>query len=180
MMRMRDSRSDAGMIATMPTPLAIRVGPVTHALREAVLHLHARPEQDAFVSPPARTLPDAEQCPGSEPMAILLGDAVVGYYRIERSARSLAGRDADADALGLRSFQLDAAWQGRGLGTRAMDALLADIVQRHPQARRLVLTVNGANTAALALYLRHGFIDSGELYHGGRSGPQHLLWRHLP
>lgn len=164
----------------MPTPPIIRVSPVTPALREAVLRLHARPEQDAFVSPPARTLSDAEQCPGSEPMAILLDDVVAGYYRIERSARSITGRDTDADALGLRSFQLDAAWQGRGLGIPAMDTLLADLAQRHPQARRIVLTVNCTNAAALALYLRVGFVDSGTLYHDGRSGPQHLLWRHLP
>ncbi len=169
-----------GIIATMPAAPIIRVSPVTAALRDAVLRVRVRPEQDRFVSPPAHTLPDAEQCPGSEPMAILLDTAVVGYYRIERSARSLAGRDEDADALGLRSFQLDAACQGRGLGVTAMEALLADLTQRHPQARRIVLMVNCANAAALALYRRAGFADSGTLYHGGRSGPQYLLWRALP
>lgn len=168
------------MIATMPASPTLRVQPVTAELREAVLHVHVRPEQDDFVSQPAHTLPDAEQCPGSEPMAIRLGDAVIGYYRIERSARSLTGREEDIDALGLRSFQLDAAWQGRGLGIRAIGTLLADLAQRHPQARRIVLTVNCNNASALALYLRAGFVDSGTLYHGGRSGPQHLLWRHLP
>lgn len=164
----------------MSTLSAIRVSPVRPALREVVLRLHVRPEQGDFVSPPAHTLPDAEQCPGSEPLAILLDEAVVGYCRIERSARSITGRDEHADALGLRSFQIDAAWQGRGLGNRAMGVLLADLAQRHPQARRIVLTVNCHNAAALALYRRAGFMDSGTLYHGGRSGPQHLLWRHLP
>lgn len=164
----------------MPASPVVHVRPVTPDLREAVLRLRARPEQDGFVSPPAHTLPDAEQCQGSQPMAILLDDAVIGYYRIDRSARSLAGRDRDAEALGLRSFQLDAAWQGRGLGTLALDALLADLALRHPQACRIVLTVNCDNAAALALYRGAGFADSGTLYHGGRSGPQHLLWRHLP
>lgn len=158
----------------------IRVCPVTPALRDAVLRLHVRPEQDGFVSPPAHTLSDAEQCPGSGPMAILLGGTAIGYYRIEQSAHSLTGRDGDADALGLRSFQLDAAWQGRGLGAIAMTVLLADLARRHPQAQRVLLTVNGDNTAALALYRHAGFADSGTLYHGRRSGPQHLLWRTLP
>jgi ribosomal protein S18 acetylase RimI-like enzyme len=164
----------------MPAPPTLRVLPVTPGLHEAVLRLRARPEQDAFVSPPAATLADAEQCPASEPMAFLLGDAVVGYCRIERSARALTGREADADALGLRSFQIDAAWQGRGLGDRAMAAVLDDLARRHPAARRLVLTVNCRNAAALMLYRRHGFVDGGGLYHGGRSGPQHVLWRPLP
>jgi len=164
----------------MPAAPIVQVRPVTPDLREAVLRLHARAEQDRFVSPPARTLPDAEQCQGSEPMAILLGDAVIGYYRIDRSARCITGRDEDADALGLRSFQLDATWQGHGLGSRAMGAVLADLAQRHAQIHRIVLTVNCNNAAALALYRRAGFVDSNTLYHGGRSGPQHLLWRHLP
>ncbi|WP_426662013.1 GNAT family N-acetyltransferase [Rhodanobacter aciditrophus] len=164
----------------MPVPPAIDVRPVTPALRDAVLRLRVQPEQEGFVSPPARTLPDAEHCSGSEPMAILLDGVPIGYYRIERSARSLTGRDDDADALGLRSFQLDAAWQGRGLGSAAMAALLADLAQRHPQARRIMLTVGCDNTTALELYRRAGFANSGALYHGGRSGPQHLLWRALP
>lgn len=164
----------------MSAPPAIRVVPVTPALRDAVLRLRVRPEQDAFVSPPAITLPDAEQCSGSTPMAILLDDTPVGYYRIEHSARSVTGRDEDASALGLRSFQLDGAWQGRGFGKRALAAACADLAMRFPRARRLLLTVNCDNAAALALYLRHGFEDSGELYHGGRSGPQHLLSRPLP
>ena len=84
----------------MPTPSSIQVCPVTPALRDAVLRLHVRPEQEGFVSPPARTLPDAEQCPGSEPMAILLGDAPIGYYRIERSAQSLTGELNPARQLG--------------------------------------------------------------------------------
>jgi hypothetical protein len=32
----------------------------------------------------------------------------------------------------------------------------------------------------LRLYLQAGFHGSGELYHGGRSGPLHLLLRALP
>lgn len=164
----------------MLPPPSLHTAPVTPELREAVLRLRARPDQDAFVSPPAATLADAEQCPGSEPLALQLGDVVVGYCRIERSARALTGRETDADALGLRSFQLDAAWQGQGLGGRAMAAVLDELARRHPGARRLVLMVNCRNAAALALYRRHGFVVDAGLYHGGRSGPQHLLWRALP
>lgn len=158
---------------------AIRVCPVTSALREAVLAVRVKPAQEDFVSPPVITLPDAERCPGSTPMAILLGDTVVGYYRIENSARALTGNDSENDALGLRSFQIDAARQGQGLGARALATLLNDLDHRHPDAARLVLTVDRRNTNAVTLYLRAGFVDSGRLYHGGRAGPQLLLWRML-
>lgn len=144
------------------------------------MNLHTRPEQDAFVSPTELTFPDAERCPGSTPMAILHEETVVGYYRIEHSARSITGRDIDATSLGLRSFQIDAQWQGQGFGGQALTLLLQDMVVRHPAARRVMLTVVARNTAALALYRRAGFTDGIELYHGGRSGPQYLLWRDLP
>jgi ribosomal protein S18 acetylase RimI-like enzyme len=164
----------------MPAPPAIRVCPVTPALRAAVLRLRVQPAQDDFVSPPAVTLPDAERCAGSTPMAILQDDAVVGYYRIEASAHTLTGEESERGALGLRSFQIDAGRQGRGLGAGALAALLLDLRSRAPQARELVLTVDRSNAAALGLYLRAGFRDSGRLYHGGRAGPQLLLRRALP
>jgi GNAT superfamily N-acetyltransferase len=159
---------------------AIHVAPVDDLLRPAVLRLRVHPDQSDFVGPVAAALADAEHCPGSEPMAILLGDVPIGFYRIERSARSIAERDFGADAFGLRSFFIDADRQGRGFGALALAAMLADLTRRHPTARLLVLTVNCRNHAALALYRRGGFEDGGGLYHGGRAGPQHLLLRRLP
>ena len=47
--------------------------------------------------------------------------------------------------------------------------------QRHPGIERLVLTVNLRNAAAISTYLKAGFQDTGALYHGGDSGPQHVF-----
>jgi GNAT superfamily N-acetyltransferase len=164
----------------MPDRAAIRVVPVSPDWRDALLALRVTGPQRDFVSDIGPSLADAELCPGSTPMAILHGQTPVGYYRIEADARSIADRDFAQPALGLRSFFIDHRWQGRGLATWALRALIADLGQRHPEARLLVLLVNGRNLAALRLYLRARFVDTGELYHGGRSGPQHLLWRTLP
>lgn len=153
----------------------IRVAPVDAALRPALLLLAVDETQQPFVSPIAVTLIDAELCSGSEPIAILCDGAPIGFYRIETQPRCIADRDFPRPALGLRSFFIDARWQRRGLGTLALAALVADLAQRHPDAQDLVLTVNTRNTAGIALYLRAGFVDTGELYHGGRSGPQHLM-----
>lgn len=163
-----------------PAAAQVEVAPVTSGLRAAVLALRVRPEQEDFVGPVAVSLLDAEQCPGSTPMIILHAGMPVGYYRVEHDARSVVERPFDAPALGLRSFFIDAAWQGRGLGLPAMAALLEDLPRRHPLARAVVLTVNCRNTAALALYRRAGFVEHGGLYHGGRAGPQHVLARSLP
>jgi GNAT superfamily N-acetyltransferase len=158
----------------------IRVVPIDAALRPALLDLRVLPAQRDWVRVITDLLADVALCPDSEPMAILRGDTPVGYYRIEPNARSVAGRDFAVPALGLRAFFIDADWQGRGIAGQALVALIANVVERHPHARLLALTVNCNNHTALRLYLRAGFIDSGELYHGGRSGPQQLLLRVLP
>jgi GNAT superfamily N-acetyltransferase len=168
------------MIATMDNSPIIRVAPVTPDVRLALLQLRVTGPQRDFVSDIAPSLEDAERCPGSTPMVILRDAEPVGYYRIEESATTIAGREYDVPALGLRSFFIDHRWQGQGLASRALTAVIEDISGRHPQARLLVLLVNCRNLTALRLYLRARFVDTGELYHGGRSGPQHLLWRALP
>lgn len=157
----------------------IRVAPVEASLRQAVLHLRVHEAQRDFVGHIADLLADAESCDGSEPMAILHGAMPIGYYRIETRARCIAGRDFVRPTLGLRAFFIDREWQGRGLGARALRAIFSDLATRHPAARDLALTVNSRNSVGLALYHRAGFEDTGELYHGGRSGPQHLLVRAL-
>jgi RimJ/RimL family protein N-acetyltransferase len=158
---------------------AIRVVPVTPEWRPPLLQLCVTAEQRDFVSDIAPSLEDAERCPGSTPMVILRNEEPVGYYRIESHAASIAEREYDRPAVGLRSFFIDHQWQGQGLATRALTVAIEDLSARHPQAQLLVLLVNCRNLAALRLYLRAHFVDTGQLYHGGRAGSQHLLWRDL-
>lgn len=158
----------------------IRVAPVDARLRQALLGLRVLPTQRLWIGAIADLLADVALCQGSEPMAILRNDTAVGYYRIEPSARSVAGRDFELPARGLCSFFIDANWQGRGIGALALDALIADLAQRYRQARQLVLSVDADNPVAMRLYQRAGFADIGELYHGDRSSAQHLLLRVLP
>lgn len=159
---------------------ALRVVPVDAALAPALLGLAVHPAQRGFVGRIEDLLADAQSRRSCEPMAIVQGHRPIGFYCIETVARCIVGRDFEQPALGLRGFFVAAPWQGRGLGAQALQALLADLAERHRQARLLVLTVDEGNAAALTLYRRAGFTDSGERYHGGRFGPQLLLWRPLP
>ncbi len=165
---------------SMPPKPVIRVTPANDSLQAALLQLGVSGSQEAYVGQIGNLLADAASCPDAEPMAIRLEDEPVGYYRIDPHPRSVAGRDFDVPALGLRAFFIDTRWQGRGLGTLALTALLEDVIERHADARLLVLSVNVSNHAAIRLYQRAGFTRSGELYHGGRAGPQHLMLRTLP
>jgi hypothetical protein len=86
---------------------AIRVTPVTPEWRLALLQLRVTAPQRDFVSDIAPSLDDAERCPGSTPMVILRNEEPIGYYRIEMHAASIAEREYDRPALGLRSFFID-------------------------------------------------------------------------
>ncbi len=158
----------------------IRVDPVNDSLCPALLNLGVSPTQREYMGDIADLLADAAACPGAEPMAICHGDTPVGYYRIDSHPRSVAGHDFAVPALGLRTFFIDADWQGRGFGALALNALLVDLAGRHPLARLLVLTVNSNNHAASQLYRRAGFRARSELYHDRRPGPEQLLLRALP
>lgn len=161
-------------------PPDIHVMPVEASFRPALLALTVSDEQYAFVGRIAASLADAESCAGSEPMAILCDGEPIGFYRIERHANSLAEVEFARPTLGLRSFFIDTRWQGRGLGTRALEMVMRDMAHRYPWARDVALTVNLRNAPGIALYRRAGFRETGGLYHGGRSGPQYLMVCALP
>ena len=131
-----------------PAPPEVRVGVVSPMLAPAVRALQVAPEQLQFVGDTAYNLEQTRLDPNSEAMAVLAGERVVGFYRLDFSVEAIAGR-----ALG--------------------EPVSAS--RRHPQRRLLALTVNVRNQAAIAVYLKAGFYDTGELYHGGSAGPQHLM-----
>lgn len=161
------------------TPAELRVVPVTPEIAAAVRALRADPAQYAFVGDVVANLIHAQASPASEPMAILADGEVIGFYRIDLRPGIVAGCDYGTTCAALRSLLIDRNWQGRGLGTRALQACCEDLEHRHPQLRMLALTVNCGNLNAIRAYRNTGFVDSGRLYFGGRSGPQHLLLRKL-
>ncbi len=168
----------------MPTPAAvpalpITVLPITPALAPRIDALRVAPTQHPYVGDTAFNRTQAQDDPLSEAMAILCGQEVIGFYRLDFAPNAVAGRGFGVPSVGLRAFMLDHARQGRGDGTRAIHALCADLRQRHPGRRLLVLMVNCRNLAAVAAYRKAGCVDTGELHAGGRAGPQHLMLRGL-
>jgi GNAT superfamily N-acetyltransferase len=159
--------------------LPVRVVPVTAETRAAVLALAVQPDQLPFVGRTVDSLADVAVCQGSEALALLLDEVVIGYVRIDRAATALGDHPLAEGAVALRSFLIDATRQGEGLGRRALDAIHAWVAGRHPDRERILLTVNVRNEVAVQVYLRAGYRNDGELYHGGLAGPQHVLWRPL-
>ena len=157
----------------------LRVAPVTPDFIDGVRALRVAPDQQPFVGDTGFNLDDALRDPNSEAMMILVGATPVGFYRLDYAPTIVARRSIGEASVGLRAFFLDAGWQGRGLGTRAVQACCEDLRARHPGRSLLALNVDCRNVAAINAYRKAGFVDTGELYPGGSAGPQHLMVRRL-
>lgn len=168
------------MILRMPVRHTdnLRVALITPSLACAVRALRVDPSQHAWVGDPTSNLIDAQADPHSDAMAVLLGEQVVGFYRIDMAP------DACGDGWGrrcaaLRALVIDRDLQGQGLGTRAVRACCDDLQRRHPRLHLLMLQVGCTNHAAIAAYRNAGFIDTGQLRASVRSGPQRRMVRQL-
>lgn len=152
--------------------MSVTLCPLTLADRARVAHLTVNPDQLRF----AGTVADAFDAPHPDVdfHAMMRGDTPVGFFKIDRGYPTAHGFAEPGD-LGLRAVIVDAAQQGQGIGTAAMRALPAYLRGHYPQARRLWLTVNLQNPAAIASYLKGGFRDTGAIWPHGNAGPQHIM-----
>lgn len=139
---------------------------------DRVAHIRVSPTQEPFCGAIADHFAMDE--PGCDFHIVTRGDRAVGFFKIDRNYAARFDF-ADPAEIGLRGMMIDRAEQGRGTGKAAMLALRPHLARRYPKAPACVLTVNIVNPAARAIYLAGGFLDGGELYHGGRIGPQHIL-----
>lgn len=145
-----------------------------HQLRAVLLGHELPPEQQAFVPPASETLPLGDDDPDRLSVAIMVDGVPVGMFALDRGGY-FREFDDDPSAVLLRAFYVAPEHQGHGYGTEAVSATKALVQQNLPDIRRVVLTVNQRNPAAITTYLKAGFVDTGEVYLGGRCGPQHVM-----
>jgi len=160
----------------------VRVEPIVDpdsSAARSVRALRVAPDQYRYVGDTAFNLGDTLRDPMSEAMAVIADNAVVGFYRLDFAPNAVVGRSLGMPSVGLRAFVIDQRQQGRGYGRMAMTACCEDLRLRHPERAILVLTVNCINAPAIAAYLKAGFTDTGELFHGGSAGPQHVMLQFL-
>lgn len=149
------------------------------AQAEAARCLQLTETQAIYAGDIAFNVDNAMAAPDSDAMVVLLGDVVIGFYRLDYPTAKFAKHAVDRRLVTLRAFALDVAWQGRGLGLPVLAACCADLALRHPERVTFALNVHAANVVAVQLYKRAGFVDTGEIVRGGRGGPQHLMLRAL-
>jgi GNAT superfamily N-acetyltransferase len=139
---------------------------------EEVLHLALGPGQADFVGRIAEMVTDP--LPARDFHVVRDGLETVGFFKIDRDYAP-SHDFAAPNGWGLRGLLVGAQYQGRGLGRALLAALPGYLRGRYPGQMLYYLTVNCRNVLAHTTYLKGGWTDAGGLYHGGSSGPQHIL-----
>ncbi|KAB0500058.1 GNAT family N-acetyltransferase [Pseudomonas vancouverensis] len=102
--------------------------------------------------------------PGVKGFALLAEDLPVAFLLLKRPPVLPAW--ADEHSATLHALQVDQRAQGMGYGKACLQALPEAARQAWPEIKGLELSVDADNEAAIALYGRYGFVDSGEAYRG--------------
>ncbi len=108
------------------------------------------------------------------PHVILAGEQIVGFFNIDINYSDTYKFTHNRE-LGLRAFLIGSEYQGKGYAKLATAALKQYLMNEYPNFTSITLTVNCQNPNAYKAYLKGGFVDAEELYHGGEAGPQHIM-----
>jgi GNAT superfamily N-acetyltransferase len=139
---------------------------------EQVKLLSVGEEQVRYVGTPHGLLENA--CETSHYHFIVKDGQTVGFFNIDTVYDKTYEFTVPGE-LGLRAFFIDRRFQRRGLGKASAKALRSYLAVAYPGRPSIALTVNCHNPGAYQVYLQGGFVDTGELYHGGKAGPQHIM-----
>jgi diamine N-acetyltransferase len=111
-------------------------------------------EQERFVQPVTYYLSLCHYGQTWHPLAVVADGVVVGFV--------MWGVDDGDGSRWVGGFVVDASQQRRGYGRVAL-RLLVELLAAQPGCTGLALSYEPANTAARALYLSEGFVETGEL-----------------
>lgn len=128
------------------------VEPVEPHDRAALEALSTAEGQADWVATNAESLAEAAEDSDARPRAIRAGDRLVGFLMYEAPA--------DGDTAKIYRFMIDRAAQGRGLGRRALAAVLTEISEL-AHVRRVEICYMPDNEAARRLYATAGFVETG-------------------
>jgi len=135
---------------------------MTPELVPLVLRLEVSPEQAMFVARNAASLDDWKDDPECEPLAICVGDDVVGFAMFEATPD-----DDGTIEFNIFRLMIDRHHQGRGYGRKTMEALIS-MLRSDPRPSRITTCFVPTNTEARRMYARLGFVeidvdDDGEI-----------------
>ncbi|MGE8179009.1 GNAT family N-acetyltransferase [Pseudomonas fluorescens] len=101
---------------------------------------------------------------GIKGFALLVDEIPVAFLLLKRPP--FLPHWAHEDTATLHALQVDHRHQGKGYGSALLQALPLAARQAWPEIKGLELSVDAHNESALGLYLKQGWVDSGNAYKG--------------
>ncbi|KIH82067.1 GNAT family N-acetyltransferase [Pseudomonas batumici] len=141
---------------------------LTALQREQLEGLEVHPEQLQFCGDIRSALHSLPREPHDGVLGLVLldEDMPVAFLLLKR--HPFVPHWAGAGSATLHALQVDKQVQGRGFGVACLQALPEAARRAWPQIRQLLLSVGTNNKAAMNLYLKQGWVDTGEAYRGER------------
>ncbi len=135
--------------------LQLEILPVTENNWRAIASLKVADHQRDFIESNCQSLLEAayDRSLAWRPLALYDDDTPVGFAMI-------GAWDPATHSVWLDRFMLGQRFQGAGRGGAFLERLITFLFAEYP-ATTILLSLHETNTAAAALYRRHGFRDSG-------------------
>lgn len=137
----------------------MRLEPIDKSNWEEAAALQVRVEQADFVAPNVWSIAESQFYEWTRPRAIYDDATMVGFL--------VYGRDPEDREYWLYRFMIDQRYQGRGLGKRALQALIAEI-RGLPGSRGISVGYQPDNAVAERMYFSAGFKPAGMAAWGER------------
>ncbi len=106
-------------------------------------------------------------------VTVLCDEKPVGFFVLDSGIDKLALTNNPASIL-VRSFSINPAYQGRGIGSEAMQLAAQFVKAQLPTITEIVLSVNFKNHNAYRAYLKAGYVDTNKTI-TGQMGGQNIL-----
>ncbi|MCY3411554.1 MAG: GNAT family N-acetyltransferase [Candidatus Heimdallarchaeota archaeon] len=138
----------------------MRLEEITIGTFSAAIALEVKETQRSFIASNLMTIAQSKFFPEISVKGIFEDDVMVGLVAFNSSLK-----DEPTKGFVYR-FMIDAEYQGRGLGTLAMQLVLDTIKESNDKLEQVTLTVVPANISAKAFYNSLGFVATGVIKEG--------------
>lgn len=140
----------------------VTLRPLSDANGAAVAALRVSRSQERFVSSVTDALAEAAEHPAANPICFGVYDdeTPIGFVMIADEVD-----DPDYIPQYLWKLLVDEAFQGRGLGTAALD-LVVEYFRGRPGVTKLTTRARQGDGSPIAFYERYGFVPAGEVTDG--------------
>ena len=129
---------------------------ITKETVRQITALEVTPEQQGLVAPNSVSIAEAYFEPKAWFRAVYFGEEPAGFVMV--------WRDPDERQFYVWRFMVDAGFQGKGIGARALELLLEEA--RADGVEEVTLSVVPGERSAMAFYERFGFEATGVVEHG--------------